>query len=170
MIAFAAIPIMILIAGPLAAVVCMASYLREKVIMSIVLIIGLNACVLKFPCLAEKLYPKIQDLYESHELRGISEDDERRGKKESETMFYTAIFTSWISPCTLWANNYKCKSYFLLVSSFTSLLSHAILVAFIFIHISSADLSQYDNPPITHCFGSSDNISLRFILDLSFVI
>lgn len=169
MIAFAALPIMILIAGPLAAVVCMASYLQEKVIVCIILIIGLNACVLKSPCLAEKLYPEIQQLYESHELDGVSEDDERQGKKESETMFYTAIFTSWISPCTVWANNFKCKSYFLLVSSFTSLLGHALVIAAIFVYISSTDFPLLDNPPITHCIERSNNVLVRFILDLSFL-
>jgi len=55
MIVFVAIPIVILIAGPLAAVVCMAAYFQEKVIVYIMVIIVLNAFVLKSPCLKDLL-------------------------------------------------------------------------------------------------------------------
>ena len=169
MIAFVALPVMILIAGPLASVVCMAAYFQEKVFACIIIVITVNTLVLKSPCLEDKLYPYtyISCLYESYELEAVPEDVKTQAKQDKEAMLITALFTSWISPCTVWANNIKCNSYFLLVSSFLTMFSHAVGIASIFIYIWFADLVLSNNPPITHCFSSTYIISLRFILDLS---
>jgi len=119
MIAFVALPVMILIAGPLTSVVCMAAYFQEKVFACILIIIVVNASVLKSPCLEDKLYPYtyLSNLYESYELEAVPEDVKTRAKQDKEAILITALFTSWISPCTVWANNIKCNSYFLLVSN-----------------------------------------------------
>jgi hypothetical protein len=81
------------------------------------------------------------------------------------TKYYIAIFTSWISPCTVWSNTHKFKSSFLIVSSLVSLTAHAvgILSIYLLTHFGYLlrDLSQYENPPLTHCFRNHDNISLR---------
>ena len=118
MIAFVALPVMILISGPLTSVVCMAAYFHEKVFACILIIIVVNASVLKSPCLEDKLYPYtyLSNLYESYELEAVPEDVKTRAKQDKEAILITALFTSWISPCTVWANNIKCNSYFLLVS------------------------------------------------------
>ena len=36
--------------------------------------------------------------------------------QDAQTVFSIAIFTSWISPSTVWSNNFQYKSYFLIIS------------------------------------------------------
>jgi hypothetical protein len=163
MIMFVALPVIILIVGPLASVVCMAAYFKEKVIVCIIIIIALFALVLKSPYLEALIYDddNFEEAYISYELnqRCIPENVKRRVKRDKEAILITAIFTSWISPCTL-----LCKgSVFLFVSSLTNLLGHFVGTASILIFISTAALSLNDNPPITHCFKNENNISSMFI-------
>ena len=152
MVAFVALPIVILISGPLVAVICMASYFKDKVIVYIVINIVTNGCVLLLlPVLRRKLYPKFSNIYQRFESEE-GENDVYLGEREIERTFFTAILTSWISPCTVWANSYRTKSYFLLVSSFTCLLLHTSGVAIIIYTAMYYPPSSFENPPITHCF------------------
>jgi len=141
---FVALPVTILIVGPLSSVVCMAAYFKENVIVCIIIISALIALVLKSPYLEDLLYDDddLEEAYKSYELKQI-----------------TAIFTSWISPCTMWFS----ESKFIFVSSLTNLFGHFVGIASILIFISTAALPLNDNPPITHCFKNENNISLMFI-------
>jgi hypothetical protein len=158
MIVFVALPVILLIAGPLATVVCMATYFKEKVIAYIMIMIALNAIVMKCFWSIPSSSP-----YKSCETMNIREKYyEKQMKQDQETLLNTAIFTSWICPCSVWFY----KSNFLLMSSIMNLLGHITGVASILILISSAELPLSDNPPITHCFKNENNLSLRCILDL----
>ncbi len=156
MIVFVAFPVMLLIAGPLATLVCMAAYFKEKVIVYIMLIIALNASV-------HKHWRSIPySAYASHEFQYSTRDREKAIKEDTEALLNTAIFTSWISPSS---QGYS-RSKFQHLSSIINLIGYITGIATIIIFISLAELPLSDNPPITHCLKNENNISLKFILNL----
>jgi hypothetical protein len=164
MIAFVVVPVMILIAGPLASVVCMAAYFQEKVIVCIIIIILFNALMLKSPCLKDLLDFSINEPYKKYiQTEGTSKDFDKQEKLDRDTVFVIAILTSWISPCTVWCYNFFSKSKFLLVSCLTNLLGHFMGIAAIFIYILSAEIPISGNPPITHCFTAENYTTQRFL-------
>jgi len=120
MMVVAALPVMFLIAGPLASLVCLASYFQDKVIVFIIVTTGINVMFLSSLYLKDELCPSIKSSYASYELNEVTEDDEKRAREDCQAIFLSAIFTTWISPCTVWANDIGKKSHFLLVSSATS--------------------------------------------------
>ncbi len=69
-------------------------------------------------------------------------------------VFWTAVFTAWMCPCTVWENNLITKSYFLLVSSSTSIIIHWFSLIFICIYIYLDKLSLH-LAPIFHCHNST---------------
>jgi hypothetical protein len=144
---------------PLFSLILMASYFKGIVIVCIAIIILANAAVLNFEWLKKKCFCDISLLY------GHFDHKMQRGQKESAEILNTAIVTSWISPCTVWSNNFKFKSYFLIVSSITALLGHAVGILSVFILTRFGyllvDLSLSENPPVTHCFRNQDKIFLR---------
>ena len=48
---------------------------------------------------------------------------------ESKYVFITAVFTAWITPCTVWTNNFTHKSYFLIISSLTTTVAHMLCLS-----------------------------------------
>ncbi len=160
MIIFAALPITLQLLFPLFSLILMASYFKEFVIVCIAMIILANAAVLNSKCLKPKLYCDIRDLC------CFNEKYLRKGQKESDEIFYTSIFTTWISPCTVWCHTVKFKSYFLIVNSLTTLLGHAVGIIFVFIltylDVLKMDPLQNETPPITHCFLLNEgNFTMR---------
>jgi hypothetical protein len=159
MIVLAAMPITLQLLFPLFSLILLASYFREFVIVFIAIVVSMNAAVLKLKCLTLKLYCPIRKLY------GFDDEHIKFGQKESEQIFYTALFTSWISPCTVWSNNFTRKSYFLIVSSLTTLVGHALGITFLvfltYFEVFKIDLAQTKSPPITHCFKRQENMSIR---------
>jgi hypothetical protein len=141
---------------PLFSLIMMAAYFKVFVIVAISIIMLANVAVLNSNCLKQKLYCKIGNLY------SFNDQKIKNGKKESEEIFYTAILTSWLSPCTVWCHNFKFKSYFLIVNSLTTLLGHAAGIISVFIltyfGVLKMDLLQTENPPITHCFIPQHNL------------
>ncbi len=119
--------IMLQIIGSVATLVLSAAYLREVVIALIVFHILAQFIVLKFFLL--KGNPILDN---------------------NNNVFWTAVFTAWMSPCTVWENNLITKSYFLLVSSSTSIIIHCFSLISICIYISVDDLSS-SLVPIFHC-------------------
>ncbi len=159
MIAFAAPLIALQLLFPMFSLILLASYFKEAVIVCIAIIILANLVVLKSKCLKQKLYCYIGVFY------GLEDEEIKKGQKVSEEIFFTAILTSWISPSTLWSHNFKFKSYFLIVSSLTTLIAYAVGIIFVFFftyyEVFKLDLLQTENPPITHCFKNEENDSLR---------
>ena len=159
MLIYVALPIFMQLLFPLFSLILMASYFKEYVIVCIAIIMLTNLVVLKSKCLNKKLYCDIWKLYST------VDENMKKGKKETDEIFNTAILTSWISPCTVWSNNTKFKSYFLIANSLTTLLGHAVGIASVFLmthfEILSMDLSKLENLPITHCFRNFENVSAR---------
>jgi hypothetical protein len=50
---------------------------------------------------------KILDEYKLDDGSNILTCDEEKANKESQAIFMTAVFTSIISPCCVWANNFR---------------------------------------------------------------
>jgi hypothetical protein len=161
MIIFATLPITLQLLFPLFSLILMAAYFKEFVIACIAIITTLNLAVLT--CQSNQEY-HIKRLYASKDETKMKKMM-KKGKQESEEIFLTAIFTSWISPCTVWSNNMKSKSYFLILNSLTTLLGHAVGIVSIFIlsyfEVFKMDPLQTKNQPITHCFMNPDSVSLR---------
>ena len=166
MLIYAALPIFLQLLFPIFSLILMASYLKEYVLLSIGIIMLANFAVLKSKCLKEKLYCHVVDLY------GMNADKMKEGLKEFDEIFNTAILTSWISPCTVWSNNFEFKSYFLIVNSLTTLLGHAVGIASVFIlthfGVLLTDLAQSENPPVTHCFKGHNISAFRFLYFICF--
>ena len=145
MIIYAALPICFQLLFPLFSLILSASGGNGLVLAQIASIMLANFVVTK--SMMTKSNFVIKDLY-GHDNR----DNQKKGRKESDEIFNTAIFTSWISPCTVWSNNHRFKSNFLIVNSLTTLLGHALSI---FCAVFLADLrtlSQSENHPITLCY------------------
>jgi hypothetical protein len=152
MVSYAALFIIPQILFPFLSLVLMVAYIKGFVIIFIALIVFTNAIVLKLKCLKRHLSPDyITDLY----------NNKKQGDEDSEEIFLTAIFTSWIAPCTVWSNNNTFKSYFLITSSLICLLGHALGIVSVYLltyfGCLLTDVSQSESPPFTHCFEFQDN-------------
>jgi hypothetical protein len=86
-------------------------------------------------------------------------------EEEKRNMFWTGILTSWVSPCTVWVNNLKSRSYFLLVSSFTTYFAHMIGIFAVYLRLHYGRDFDMNNGAITHCF----NKNIYFSPTLNFV-
>ena len=156
MIIYAAPPIFLQLLLPLFSLILMASYFKEFVIVWIGVIMLANMAVLSLPCFKKKLYCDIQYLYDS------KDENRKRWEKESDEIFYTAILTSWISPCTVWSNNNKFKSNFLFINSLITFNAHLLFGWFIpIISEFKWGQSKFEFPTIIQCFENQENISLR---------
>ena len=152
MILFVLIFIVGLITGPLCNLVLMSSYYQEAV----VIFISLNIVSHLFNATSfkQELLDYVKILYGHTNSKYLEKQKEENelGKVHLDEMIIRAIFTSWISPCTVMSNNDVHKSKFLIVSGRTSFIGHLFgLISVIFFALY-ADLSQQQNPPITHCF------------------
>lgn len=145
--------IMVQLLLPLFSLVYMAANIRELVFVFICLVTLTNYLILRLPCLKDHLFPTLYAFYGLEEFQV--------GKDEENEVFATAVFTSWISPCTVWANQWLCRSYFLVVQSFTTMICHALGIIGTLCYEAYTDWSKHLQPPITHCFRSTDNFSLR---------
>jgi hypothetical protein len=158
MVIYAAPLITFQIIFPLFSLILMAAYFKEYVIVCIAIIMMANAIVIKFPCF--KLFRNIWDLYGVDWSYLKMKKNMELGHQEVFEMFLTAIFTAWIAPCTVWANNSQVTKYFLLTSSFTTMICHCIGILSIYASVYFfLDMSNFDNPPVSHCFRRDDNVS-----------
>jgi len=124
--------------------VMMATYGHEYVLVLMGAIVLANIIVLRLTYLTK---PQL------HEIINIFYNQQKEfGTKDSKNVFYTAMFTAWISPCAAWTNNFAQKSKFLFFSSFITIAVHCISFAFLFSIASSSRMIQTENPPISHCF------------------
>ncbi len=132
--------------GTLFSLVMMATYAQGYVVILIGTIVLLNLIILK------------QKYLSKDQKRGIINNfynqQKENGTKETNAIFLNAMFTSWVSPCTVWASKLK----FLAVSSSITLSVHLINLISLYL-ISDANLMNLENPPILHCFNSHKNFS-----------
>jgi hypothetical protein len=95
----------------------------------------------------------------------LNEVPKGQWESESRKIFYTAIFTSWISPNTVWSNNKPVEilkkklgksnlsKFFLLISNATTCLTLAIILLIYCYGVSAVDYFDIaNNPPLAHCF------------------
>jgi ankyrin repeat protein len=144
------------IIGPLYSLVLVAVYLKEMVIVFVLFMILVQFITMKFVLLKGKEYAYLNELYELGP--GIPLVNDKK-LLDSKNIMNKAIFTAWISPCTVWSNNSTDKSYFLLVSSTASYLSHAICLSCIYIYTFFVEISVTSLAPVTHCFTKTENYS-----------
>ena len=92
----------------------MTTYLKGFVLIVVAVAIVANALVLKPPCL-DKQIVSLPFLYRQKPVKGI---------KDNNTIFLTALLTSWIAPFTVWMNGWI-QTRFLLASFITTFIIHA---------------------------------------------
>lgn len=94
----------------------------------------------------------------------ITFQDKEQGLQESKIILLTSALTSWITTCTVWSNNLSHKSFFLLISSTTSILCHIFSLISIYI-FNSLDLISFGSfAPITHCLLKQGNYSQNILV------
>ena len=147
MIAFTFPFILVQIIGPIVSLVLCAAYFREMILLIILIHIIIQFLPNKCYVYKWKSYEDIKSLYikETYE-----EYSNVKAKQDSNAIFYRAVFTAWISPCTVWSNNLAQKSYFLLISSTASILTHITCLVCILFFNSNDELSTF-LVPVFHC-------------------
>ena len=79
------------------------------------------------------------------------------GTKEGHLILGISAMTSWIAPCTVWSNRgVKGKQGHLISSALITLLANLITLLCLHLFVVSLRLDPMQNPPITHCFNSTD--------------
>ena len=119
--------------GPLYSLIIAAAYFDGFVVVVVAVIIAANFLILKYAYYKGAPFPELNVLYAKSDETEKIQSDEEEGMAESQLIFFRAIFTAWVSPCTVWANNLRCKSYFLPISSVTSLTIHCLTITSIYV-------------------------------------
>ncbi len=135
--------ILLFLSGFLYSLVFVASYIQGYILLTITSVIVLNGFILFF-----KYFQKNK----REQLRRFFYPIDEQGKKESEFVFFTAVLTSWISPCSIWANTFGQKTCFLLISSSTCIVVYFLNIIIIGIFERLGYIIQTENHPITRCF------------------
>jgi hypothetical protein len=143
--------ILLFLSGLLYSLVFVAIYIQGYILLTITSVIGLNGFILFF-----KYFQKNNRV----ELRKVFyPTDEQQGKKESGFVFFTAVLTSWISPCSIWANTFGQKTCFLLISSSTCIAVYFINIITIGIFEQLEYIIPTENPTIIQCFHEIDKFN-----------
>jgi hypothetical protein len=153
--------IVLLITGPLFSLVIFATYFNAGVLIVIVVNITASFLVLKNVYVRKRPYPYTEHLYSR--FKKMLQFGIQQGEREPQAILYTAVLTSWVSPCTVWTNNVQCKSLFLLLSNLISSVVHLLSYIVISIGFSIAHLPQ--NISILQCFKNKDistNANFRY--------
>ena len=138
----------LLLLGPLSSLILMASYGKLLVLAQIALITLINAFVLKLL----HFYPRDKIVSIFYKLREL-------GNKEAKQMFFNCVFTSWISPCAVWANNSLKRTKFLLHSVLITISVHILCTAALYFYLKTYGLAYSNHPPIFHCFPDPFNVT-----------
>ncbi len=138
--------------------VLFTSYLGEFILLSILINMNVQYLILDGIVTKEHSFVEREVLFKRSNHENINVNDKEKSKLNSNKIFWTAVSTAWLSPCTVWSNNLTRNAFFLLVSSAASLLVH--ICSFICLWALSAfDKIPASLPPIIHCFDST-NISM----------
>jgi len=142
--------ILLQIMGPMFSLVLLATYFKALVILFVIFFILTQFFVIKCLYFKGKSYKYLEELYQP-EPSETNTFTQAKGREESKSVFISAVLTAWITPCIVWSNNFAHKSYFLIISSLTSTLVHALCLIFIYIQTSLDKVSFLNFAPITHC-------------------
>ena len=168
MIFFVAPAIAMQILFPIFSLVVMTTYFREFVIIIIFIIISLTALSIMI-YIRQKEKDKLKK-YSSFIIDKLYKENlvnqSEKGLKEFQNILLTAILTSWISPCTVWCNIWKHRSYFLLISSLTVMAAHSIGLLGTYCFACFRDFTNILHPPVFHCFPMDENVTGRLFITL----
>ncbi len=137
--------------GTLYSLVMMATYAQGYVFVLIGTIVLLNLTILKHTYLRKEQRTKIIENFYNHQ--------KETGTIETNAIFLNALFTSWVSPCTVWMSNVLYKSKFLFISTLVTFSVNLFNLISLYLISNSDMLHNIENPPILHCFHSYNNIS-----------
>ena len=102
--------------------------------------------------MARPVEKNIKKVYHINNKANVRFDE--LAKQESNHIFLTSVFTSWITPCTVWYNNFEMKSYYLLFLSGLTLAFHGVSIAFHYVVINKFPQMFPNNLSLFHCFGN----------------
>jgi ankyrin repeat protein len=142
-----ALPIIFLLSGNLYSLILISSYYQ----LFVLLVIGLSSFV-HYICL-KAVYRKKTNLDEI--IEKLYKKNKNFGTKETNNIFWMSVFTSWVAPCTVWANNKSIKTRFLLLSSFITIAVNMLSIIFVYIRVNKVGLMDSVNPPITHSYNDT---------------
>ncbi len=151
--------------GFLYSLILIASYYQLYVLVVIGVSALLNYIILKAIYFNKKESETI--------IKEIYRCEKEYGTKEMNNVFWMTVYTGWVSPCTVWCNNFAVKTKFLLVSSSITTAVYVLSITALYFHVSSVGLIDEVNPPVSHCFNNtkffnSSNYQFHFGEHLSF--
>jgi len=123
----------------------MAIYFQQFVVFMMLMTIIVQTLTLKF------LYFKKEDQKKIYKL--LYNNQNIYGKRESQAIFFRAILTAWISPCTVWIPN----TYFLLISSGVNELVHLLCMLFTICLGNFTTMFLNLSPSILNCLPAYQN-------------
>jgi ankyrin repeat protein len=138
----------LLLLGPAFSVVLFATYFEGFFLLSIGVMV-----LMMFFFFKVFYYTKehIKDI-----IKHYYSERKETGTRDSELLFFTAALTSWISPCTVWKNNKKWRSKFILKSSLFCHILHLINLLSIYLLVDHGYFYPPDHTPITHCINETN--------------
>jgi len=98
-----AIPIMLQSVIYLSAWVFLTAFIKAYVLICVLIVMFITAFVLQWIIFQLDSKNKVFDAM----IDGVPEEQR---EKESRRIFWTAIFTSWVSPVTVWSNNFSAEN------------------------------------------------------------
>jgi hypothetical protein len=138
----------LLLAGILYSLILISSYYH----LFVLLVIGFSSVVHYF-CLSAVYREKNQS---TKIVEKLYDGKNEIGSKETNNIFWMSVFTSWVAPCTVWANNKDIKTRFLLLSSAITIAVNMLSITAVYVLVSSVGLMDNVNPPISHCYPTKD--------------
>ncbi len=138
----------LLLAGILYSLILISSYYH----LCVLLVIGFSSVVHYF-CLSA-VYREKNQLTKI--IDKLYDGKNEIGTKETNNIFWMSVFTSWVAPCTVWANNKDIKTRFLLSSSAITIVVNMLSIAVVYIRVSTIGLMDNVSPPVSHCYPTKD--------------
>jgi hypothetical protein len=89
-------------------------------------------------------------------INRLYNNEKEYGTKEMNRVFWMTVYTGWVSPCTVWANNFALKTKFLFVSSTITIAVNFLSITLLNILVHSYGLIDEVNPPVSHCFNNTE--------------
>ena len=168
----AAFPYIILqIIGPLFVLILLASYCKEFILIFIAFSIFANFVFIRCVYFESKPFPDVEIELQPLKNNVLHNMKQSRNDQESQLIFDTAVFTSWISPCTVWSNSLTKQTRFLLASSSLCIFTHLVSLACIGIFLHFGSLNNNKLFPISHChIHPSNATNLHFLIMTSTII
>lgn len=103
--------------------------------------------------------PNMPELYSTRSSKIGFTYDRSCGNEEINDILATAILISWVSPLTVWANNFKFTSKFFTVSFMSNIFIYLIYLVLIIVLLNNDSGIVTDIPNIFLCYNTSEYIN-----------